>query len=188
MLSYQEQLSNATRTQIEATMELVAGLAATTFEGVEKMVDLNMNIVRSSLEESSATVQQLIGAKDLQAFFTLGSSQAQPGAEKALDYVRSVAAITSGVSAEFARVAEARIADNQRQLFALVEEVSKNAPAGSENAIAFFKNALGNASAGYEQFSKNTKQAVEALETNIANVSSQVSQSVPKAARARKQA
>ncbi len=188
MLSYQEQLSNATRTQIEAAMELVAGLANTTFGGVEKVVDLNMNIVRSSLEESSATVQQLLGAKDLQAFFTLSASQAQPGAEKALNYVRSLAAITSSVSAELARTAEARIADNQRQLFALVEEVSRNAPAGSENAIAFFRTALDNASAGYEQFSRNTKQAVEAMESNIANAASQITPAAQKAARRSKQA
>lgn len=188
MLSYQEQLSNATRTQIEAAMQLVAGLATTTFEGVEKVVDLNMNIVRSSLEDSSATVQQLLGAKDLQSFLAMGASQAQPGAEKALSYMQNLAAITSSISAEYARAAEARIADNQRQLFALVEEVSKNAPSGSENAIAFFKSALDNASAGYAQLSSSTKQAVEAMENNIANVTSQVAQSVPKAGKSRKAA
>jgi phasin family protein len=189
MLSYQEQLSNATRSQIAATLELVAGLAATTFESVEKLVELNMSTVRNSLEESNAAVQQLMGTRDLQSFFSLTASQAQPGAEKALTWVRSVAAITSGLGAEYAQAAEARIADNQRQLFALVEEVSKNAPAGSENVIGFIKSAMGNASASYEQFSKSTKQAVEAIETNLNNATVQMTQANAKAGKAsRKQA
>jgi len=184
MLSYQEQLSNATRSQIQSTLELFAGLATTTFESMEKVVELNMNTVRGSLEDSSATVQQMLGAPDLQSFFSLSASQAQPRAEKALTYVRSLAAITSGLQAEFAQAAEARIADNQRQLFALVEEVSKNAPAGSENVVAFMKTAMGNASASYEQLSKSTKQAVEAMEINLSNATSQIAQNAAKAGRA----
>jgi phasin family protein len=184
MLSYQEQMSNATRSQIEATMELFAGLASTTFEGVEKVVDLNMTALRTSLEDSSAAVQQLLGATDPQSFFAAGAAQAQPGAEKALSYVRGLAAISSGLSTEFARAAEARITDNQRQLISLFEQVSKNAPAGSENVMAFMKNAMGNASAGYEQFSRNAKQAVEAMESNIANVTAQATQAAAKAGKA----
>jgi hypothetical protein len=45
--------------------------------------------------------------------------------------------------------------------------VSKNAPAGSENVIALVKSTLGNATAGYEQFTKSAKQAGEAIETNL---------------------
>jgi hypothetical protein len=43
--------------------------------------------------------------------------------------------------------------------------VTKNAPAGSETFVsAAVKTAISNANAGYEQFSKTTKQAVEAIE------------------------
>ena len=50
--------------------------------------------------------------------------------------------------------------------------MSKNAPAGSENAVAILKSAIGNASAGYEQFSKTSKQAVEAIEANLSSATS----------------
>jgi hypothetical protein len=64
----------------------------------------------------------------------------------------------------------------------LVEEVTKNAPASSENAVSMLKSAIGNASAGYEQFTKTTKQAVEVMEANLNNAVNQFSQPVAKAA------
>ena len=48
-----------------------------------------------------------------------------------------------------------------------MDEVSKNAPAGTENAVALFKSALNNANAGYEQFTKSAKAAAETLEANV---------------------
>jgi len=63
----------------------------------------------------------------------------------------------------------------------LVEEVSKNAPAGSENVIAFVKSSIGNANAGYEQITKTTKQAVEALEVNVASAVDQLTKTAEKA-------
>ena len=64
----------------------------------------------------------------------------------------------------------------------LVDTVSKNAPAGSEQAIALVKSAIGNATAGYEQLSKTAKQAAETLQSNVSNSVEQFSQNATKAA------
>lgn len=184
MLSYQEQLSNATRSQMETMLEMMTSMATKTFEGMEKIVELNMTVAKTSIEESTAAVQQLLSAKDPQSFMALTASQAQPSAEKALAYARHLAAITSGLQTEFTKATEAQITENNRKVVALVEEVSKNAPAGSENVINFMKSAIGNASAGYEQLSKSTKQAVEAMESNIANATTQMSQAAKASGRA----
>ena len=69
-----------------------------------------------------------------------------------------MAAIAAGTQAEFTKAAETQIAETNRKVISLVDEVSKNAPAGSENVVAAFKASLGNANAGYEQFTK-TDQA-----------------------------
>ncbi|WP_151446180.1 TIGR01841 family phasin [Lacisediminimonas profundi] len=181
MLSYQEQLSNATRSQMEATLALMTNLTTRTFEGVEKFIELNLTVAKTSLEESTAAVQQLLAAKDPQSFFSLTTAQAQPNAEKALAYGRHLATIASSLQAEFTKATEAQIADANHKVVALVEEISKNAPAGSENAVAFLKSAIGNASAGYEQLSKSAKQAVEAMEGNIASATAQMTQAAAKA-------
>lgn len=181
MFSFQETLSAATKTNLESQLALISALTNKTFESFEKVIDLNLNVAKTSLEESTANVQQLLAAKDAQEFFSLSAAQAQPSAEKAMAYSRHLASIASSAQAEFTKAAEAQIAEGNRKVIALVEEISKNAPAGSENAIAFVKSAIGNANAGYEQLSKSTKQAVEALEVNINAAASQLTQAATKA-------
>jgi phasin family protein len=180
MFSYQEQFSAAAKSNLEAQIALITAIANRAFESVEKVIDLNMNVAKASLEESAANVQQLLSAKDPQEFFSLSAAQAQPTAEKALSYGRHLAGIASSTQAEFTKAAEAQIAETNRKVLALVEEVSKSAPAGTENAVAFVKSAIGSANAGYEQLSKTTKQAVEAFETNVNTAATQFAQAATK--------
>eukprot|EP01030_Chromulinospumella_sphaerica_P023131 gene23131-23142_t len=167
MFSIPEQFSNATKANFESQFAIFSALTNKAFEGVEKFVDLNLNAAKASLEESSATAKQLLAAKDPQEFFSLATAQAQPAAEKTLAYGRHLASIASSTGAEFSKAAETQIAETNRKVISLVDEVSKNAPAGTENAVAAFKSAIGNANAGYEQFAKTAKQAVESLESNL---------------------
>lgn len=167
MFSIPEQFSNATKANFEAQFAIFSTLTNKAFEGVEKFVDLNLTAAKASLEETSATTKQLLAAKDPQEFFSLATAQAQPNAEKTLAYGRHLATIASTTGAEFSKAAENQIAETNRKVISLVDEVSKNAPAGSENAVALFKSAIGNATAGYEQFTKTAKQAVESMESNV---------------------
>jgi phasin family protein len=182
MFAIPEQFSNATKANLESQFALLSSLTAKTFEGVEKLVDLNITIARSTLEDSSNVARQLLSAKDPQEFFSVTASQAQPTAEKALSYSRQLASIATGTGAEFSKAAEGQIVEANRKVISLVDEVSKNAPAGSESFVAAVKTAISNANAGYEQFSKTTKQAVEANETNLNATVNQFSATARKAA------
>jgi len=188
MFAIPEQFSNATKANFEAQIALITELTNKTFESVEKILDLNINAVKSSLEESTATAKQLLAAKDPQEFFSLSAAQAQPNAEKALAYGRHLATIATTAQAEFSKAAETQIAENSRKVVELVDEVTKNAPAGSESAVAFIKSAIGNASAGYEQLTKSTKQAVDAIESNLNTATAQFVQATEKPASRSKKA
>lgn len=180
MFSIPEQFSNATKANFEAQFAIFSTLTNKAFEGVEKFVDLNLTAAKASLEESSAATKQLLSAKDPQEFFSLAAAQAQPSAEKTLAYGRHLATIATSTGAEFSKAAETQIAETNRKVISLVDEVSKNAPAGSENAVALFKSAIGNANAGYEQFTKTAKQAVESFETNVSSAVNQFSAAAAK--------
>lgn len=176
MFAYQEQFSAATKAQFESQLALLSALTNKVFENTEKLIDLNLNVAKASLEESAVNAQQLLAAKDAQEFFALGAAQAQPNAEKALAYSRHLFGIASSAQTEFAKAAEEQILESSRKVAALVDEVSKSAPAGSENTFALIKSALGNANAGYEQLTKTTKQAVEAIEVNLNSAAAQFAQ------------
>lgn len=184
MLTVPEQFSAATKANFEAQLAMLSTLTAKAFEGVEKVIELNVNAARASLEESSATARQLLSARDPQEFFSLSAAQAQPTAEKAIAYGRHLAGIASSTQAEFAKAAESQIAETTRKVNTLIDEVTKNAPAGSENAVAILKSMIGNANAGYEQLTKTAKQAVETIEANVANATSQFTQAAEKTTRA----
>jgi phasin family protein len=182
MFAIPEQFSNATKASLESHFALMSALTAKTFEGMEKLVDLNINAAKATLEESSNAARQMLSAKDPQEFFSLTASQAQPSAEKALSYGRQLASIAAGTGAEFSKAAESQIVEANRKVISLVDEVSKNAPAGSESFVAAVKTAISNANAGYEQFSKTAKQAVEAMESNFNASVAQFNQGARKAA------
>jgi phasin family protein len=181
MFSIQDQFSAATKANIEAQLALVNALTTKAFEGVEKLIDLNMTVAKTSLEESNVTAKQLLSAKDPQEFFSLAAAQAQPNAEKAVAYARHVANIASATQAEITKTAEAQLAETTRKVTSLVDDVAKNAPAGSENMIAIVKSMIGNANAGYEQLAKTTKQAVEVIENNLTTATAQLTQATEKA-------
>jgi phasin family protein len=189
MFAIPEQLSNATKANLNAQLSVFAALSGKALESVEKVVDLNMSVARASLEETSTTVKQLLTARDPQEFFSLSAAQVQPAAQKAVAYGRHLAGIASNAQAEFTKAADEQITETNRKVIAFVEDVAKNAPAGSESAIALVKTFVGNANAGFEQLSKVTKQAVEAVESNLAVAADQFVQATEKtAARAKKAA
>ncbi|MCG2582767.1 TIGR01841 family phasin [Massilia sp. TS11] len=182
MFAIPEQFSSATKANLESQFAILNSLTSKAFEGVEKLVELNLTAAKASLEESTAATKQLLAAKDAQEFFSLSAAQAQPTAEKAISYGRQIAAIAAGTQAEFSKAAEAQLAETNRKVVALVDEVTKNAPAGTENVVAVVKATIGNANAGYEQLSKVTKQAVEALEANVNAAMNHFTQATAKAA------
>lgn len=181
MFSLQDQFSAATKANFEAQLALITALTGKAFESVEKIVELNLTAVKSSMEESTVNAKQLLSAKDPQEFLSLTASQAKPSAEKALAYSRHVAGIASNAQAEFTRAAEEQIAETSRKVAALVDDVSKNAPAGSENVITMMKSVISNANAGFEQLSKSTKQAVQTMEANVSSATTQFAQAAEKA-------
>ncbi len=167
MFAIPEQFSNATKANLESQFAIFSSLTSKAFEGIERLAELNITAAKATLEESSATAKQLLSAKDPQEFFSLTAAQAQPTTEKAISYGRQLAAIAAGTQAEFSKAAEAQIAETNRKVISLVDEVTKNAPAGSENVVAAIKATIGNANAGYEQLTKTAKQAAQAVENNV---------------------
>jgi len=179
-----EQFLNAVRSGIEAQVAFLTTLSTTAFDSTSKVVDLNMSAAKASVEESTVIAKQLFASKDLQEAMQLVAALPQPSATKAVAYGRHLADIASVAQAEFTRATQEQFAESVRKFTALVDEATKNAPAGSENAIAMVKSAITNASAGYEQLTKVTKQAAEVVQANVATAVDQATQAAEQVATA----
>lgn len=151
----------------KANIETLFGLTSKAFEGVEKLVELNVTASRAALNEAANHSQALLSVKDAQELLALQAGLFQPLAEKAAAYSRHIYNIASGTSAEFSKAIEAQTAEAQLNLVSLMDNAAKNAPAGSEPAVAVIKNAVTAASSALESVQKAVKQASEAAEANF---------------------
>jgi len=151
----------------KANVETLYGLTAKAFEGVEKLVELNLTAAKATLAESASHTQAALGVKDAQELLALQASLLQPLAEKATAYGRHLYDIASSNGAEFAKVVESQNADAQKKFLGLVDSASKNAPAGSEAAVAVLKSAVSAANNAFESVQKAVKQATELAESNF---------------------
>jgi phasin family protein len=150
----------------KANIETLFGLTSKAFEGVEKLVELNVTASRAALSEAANHTQAVLGVKDAQELLALQAGLFQPLAEKTAAYSRHLYDIASGTGAEFGKAFEAQASDAQRAFTNLVDSAAKNAPAGSETAVAVMKSAV-SANNAFESVQKAVKQASDVAEANF---------------------
>lgn len=151
----------------KANVETLFGLTGLAFEGMEKLIELNVQVARAAMSEAAQTAQAALSVKDAQELMALQTGLLQPAAEKAAAYSRTLYEIASSTGAEVSRVAEATSADAQAKFMAVVDNAVKNAPAGTENAVALVKSAVAAASNAFEGVQKASKQAAEVADANL---------------------
>src|SRR3954467_5313134 len=159
-----EQIQAAQKANVEALL----AVANAQFAAFEKLANINAGAVKGAFEESIANARTLLGAKDVQEFVTLQNSFAQPAIEKAIAYSKSVYEVTTEANSELSRVAERRVAEWNENFVTLLDKVSKNAPAGSDVAVAGLKCMMAAGNAAYDNMNKVAKQATEIAEANVA--------------------
>jgi phasin family protein len=154
----------------KASLETIFGLNQKTFEAVEKLIQLNVQAAKAAMTEAATHSQAVLAVKDAQELLALQTSLMQPLAEKTVAYGRSVYEITSGTGAEVAKAVEAQATEVQSKIMAVVDNAAKNAPAGSETAVAVVKSAVNAANNAIESVQKVVKQATEMAEANFNTV------------------
>jgi len=163
-----EQLVAAQKTNLETLF----GLSGKAFEGVEKLVELNLQVAKAALGEAAETARAVLSVKDAQELLALQASLLQPAAEKAAAYSRHLYDIAASTNADISKAAEAQASDVQKKFMSVVDTAVKNAPAGTENAVALVKSAVAAANNAYESVHKAAKQAADVAEANFQAITS----------------
>ena len=157
----------------KANLETLFGLTTKAFEGVEKIVELNVTASKAALTEAASTAQAALEVKDVQELLALQAALFQPLAEKTAAYSRHLYDIASSTGAEFGKAFEGQAAEAQKKFLAVVDNAAKNAPAGSETAVAVFKSAVAAGNNALESVQKAVKQASDVAEANFNAVANQ---------------
>ena len=154
----------------KANLETLFGLTSKAFEGVEKLVELNLQVAKATLAEAAENTKAVMGVKDAQELLALQASLLQPSAEKAAAYSRHLYDIATSSTTELTKTAEAQMGELQKSFTSVVDGALKNAPAGSESAAALVKSAISAANNAYESVHKAAKQAADMAEANFTSV------------------
>lgn len=151
----------------KANVNSLIATQAALFAGFEKLIDLNLKVIKATIDEFALRSQQAVEVKDPQEAVAFSTNLVQPSAEKALAYGKHVYDIVSGVQTELVKLTEEQIAEGQQQISEAIDQLSKNAPTGSESAVALIKSSLATATSAYDSMTKAAKQAAEVAESNL---------------------
>ena len=172
-----EQLAAAQK----ANLETLNGITNQALVSIEKLVELNMHIAKASLSDSMNNVKKALEIKDIQQLLAHQAEAVQPMAEKMMAYSRHLYKLANDTQAGFSKTTEKEMQASQKKMNAMVEDWSKNAPAGSEAAVAAMKQAIASASTIYENSQKAMKQALDVAQTNLSNATESVLKATEKA-------
>ncbi|MBI5862750.1 MAG: phasin family protein [Rhodocyclales bacterium] len=176
----------------KAGVETLLTIANTAFASAERLAALNLNTARALLEDSVSNAKALLAVKDVQELINLQTSLAQPAVEKAVAYSRSVYEIATQTQGELTKVYESQVSELNGNVSSALDKALKNAPAGSDVAVAAVKSAIAAANSAYDSMTKAAKQVAEIAEANVAAAAnatvSAVGASAPVASKSKKAA
>jgi phasin family protein len=157
-----EQIQSTSKANVEALLSI----ASAQFSALERFAALHSSAVKLAFEDAIANTRALAGAKDVQEFFSLQASFAQPALDKAVTYSKSIYEVAATTNAEFSKVAEKRVADWNDNLVSLLDQAVRNAPAGSDVAVNAMKQMIAAANSAYDNLTRAAKQATDLAQAN----------------------
>ena len=123
MSSLTEQFSAVTKSQLEAQFKIFNTFASTAVDSAEKVIALNLNTTKASVEKSSAAARKLLEAKGPQELFSLNAAQ-PTGFDNLLAYGRQLVSIATAAQTELLQSAQSGIKQAQEQ----AQELAKASP------------------------------------------------------------
>ena len=164
MITNASQFFELQRVHVEAMNSVGRALIG----AAEKLSSLNAAASRSAFDTVTQAAQSLSGIKDPKELVAYSGAAAQPSVEKLVGYTKELVGIANGVNAEIGKVVEQQISESNRRVAELLDYASKNAPAGSEQALAMLRSAVSAGNTAFDTVSKVSKQAADWAETNFA--------------------
>ncbi len=151
----------------KSAIDSLHAAALVSMEGFERLSELNIQAARASIDESTEAMKNLLEVRGTQGFAELTTNGAPPAAEKFAAYSKHVHEIVSSTNAQIAKLIEKQFADSNRQVYAAIDAMAQNAPAGTEGVVTLVKQVVSSANNAFDQAAKAGKQVAEMTQTNM---------------------
>ena len=117
-------------TAAQAAFGSIADIANQTFDGFERLTRLNLETVKSTLDEQHGIALEAVDSRSFDWFVTLPSAQAQAGFKKALSYWQQLSEIATETAANNAGAGWEGLSACTRWLASTYSDATR-APTGS---------------------------------------------------------
>jgi phasin family protein len=133
----------------------------------ERLMKLQLEAVRSMIDEGMKSAKLLMEARDPQQWGALQQKNMQDMLARMTEYSRSVQDIAGKTQKEISELVESRASAMNAQFQSMVDEMAKTAPAGSEPAVAAMKQTLAAANALADTMTRTAQQFAKSAESAI---------------------
>lgn len=164
-------------------LDAMVGLTNKAFEGFEKLMELNLQAMKTTLAQTREGAMKAMSVQNPQEFVELQFQLFQPIADNASEYRRRLQEILATTRTEFAKVAEVQYSTSKGQLQAFLESAVNNPPSGSTSSpLAAWQEAIKATTTLYESMQSTARQAVEVAESSFNTATEAASKGVQRRA------
>jgi phasin family protein len=158
------------RTNYQAGVAAFFALTKPVIEGVQAVVDLNVQAGKAAVAESEASFKGALQSGNPVDFLTQQLGASQQAAAKAMSYSRHLFDIASATQNEWLQAAQAYSGEHEQRFKSFSEGLTQHAPAGSEAFVAALNSTFAAVNNAAETMRGVTRQAIETAQSGFQNV------------------
>ncbi|WP_321964481.1 TIGR01841 family phasin [Paraburkholderia sp. J7] len=172
------------RANYQAGVAAFFALTKPVFQGVQAVIDLNVQASKAAIAESEATLKGALQSGNPSEFLTQQIGASQQAAAKAMSYGRHLVDIATTTQNELIQAAQVQSGEQEQRFKAFSEGLTQNAPVGAESFIAAMNSTFAAVNNAAETLRGVTRQAIETAQSNFQNVAASVQEAAPVAVQA----
>jgi phasin family protein len=170
----------------KANAEVVMALMRTSFEGMQRLAELNMAATREFFNASVANANTLLSAKDINDVAQINQNLSAPNLEKAMEYSRKVYDLVAQMQKDMTAVMESQYSQFSKTAASAIDKTKASTPVGGDVFAAAMSSMLDATNKAFGSMTAMAKQMSDLADANLQAASSATAKAVGTAAKAKK--
>ncbi|WP_395067955.1 TIGR01841 family phasin [Paraburkholderia silvatlantica] len=169
------------RANYQAGVAAFFALTKPVFEGMQAVIDLNVQASKAAIAESEATLKGALESGNPAVFLTQQIGASQQAAAKAMSYGRHLVDIATTTQNEWIQAAQVQSGEQEQRFKAFSAGLTQNAPVGAESFVAAMNSTFAAVNNAAETLRGVTRQAIETAQSGFQNVVASAQEVAPAA-------
>lgn len=170
----------------KANTEVLMAMMRTSFEGLQRIADLNMAATRELFDTTISNANSLMSAKDINEAARINQSLAKPSVERMVDYSRRLYELMAQMQKEMTGIVESQYSQFAKTAAGAIDKTKASTPVGGDVFAAAMKSMLDATNKVFDQMSATAKQMSDVTEANVQAATSATAKAVGTSSRGKK--